>query len=538
MECCGKRRYRRVVGVFTIALSLITPLTLLAGAGTAAAVTFSFTGAEQDFQVPVGVCQVTIDAFGAEGGYAQASAEAEASGPESADVRPSVAGRGGEATATINVAPTTTLRVFVGGQGGTGSTSAIASTGSASASATPGLGGFNGGGDGAAASDQAAAGTSASGLGVGAATGVSSGGGGGASDVRTATGTLADRILVAGGGGGAGGAQGPWASTPPTNGGIRFFDPGLGGEGNSGDGSPGGGTSPGGGGAGGGASSGGAAGAGTGTVATNGVLSAGGTGGSSHGAQSTTATTLSAFAAATAGGGGGGGMFGGGGGGAATVTNGIPEGSGGGGGAGSAFGPPGTVFNDAVRSGSGQVTITPAATGVGCAPTLQVKKVVSGTATVGFTEHVTCTAPAIASQTTATTADVDLAFNPDGTPDPTHPPADWTITNGVWQNQALALIGSTCTLTETTSGGAASVSFTCNWTPSMVESIQGAGCPGTTSDPSATSASVMLEGIGDTGVLTVTNTFPPSPTPTSAPVPPPSTPTPAPAVVAQPAFTG
>jgi hypothetical protein len=187
------------------------------------------------------------------------------------------------------------------------------------------------------------------------------------------------------------------------------------------------------------------------------------------------------------------------------------------------------VFTDAVRSGDGQVTITPAASGVGCAPTLQVRKVVSGIATDGFTEHVTCTAPTIISQATTTTADVDLAFNPDGTPSPTHPPAGWTITNDAWQDQALALIGSTCTVTETTSGGAASTSFTCNWTPSAVQHVEGAGCPGTTSGPNATSASVTLEGIGDAGLLTVTNTFPPPPPPLA---------TPSAAVVVQPTFTG
>ncbi len=532
MERHGQVRHRRLVGLFIVA-SLITPITLLAGAGTATAatVTFSFTGAEQDFQVPAGVCQVTIDAFGAEGGFVQASAESDAagtaaaSGPTTADARSTSPGLGGEAMATINVVPGTTLRVFVGGQGGTGTTSASASAGSASASATLGLGGFNGGGDGAAASDHAAAGTNE--FGVGAATGVSSGGGGGASDVRIATGTLPDRILVAGGGGGAGGAQGPTASTPPPNGFITFFEPGLGGEGNGGNGTAGGGSSPGGGGAGGGSNSGGAAGTGSGTVATNGVLGAGGDGGSSHGTQSTTGTTLSASAAATVGGGGGGGLFGGGGGGAATVTNGIPEGSGGGGGAGSGFGPPGTVFTDAVRSGDGHVTITAAATGVGCAPTLQVRKVVSGTATVGFTEHVTCTAPTSTSQATTATADVDLVFNPDGTPNLENPPAGWTITNAVWQHQALTLVGSTCIVTETASGGAASVSFTCNWTPSAVENVQGAGCPGASSGPNPTSASVTLEGGADTGLLTVTNTFPPHPIPL-----------PASAVVVQPTFTG
>jgi len=532
MECSSQHQRRRLVGLFAVALSLSTPITWLAGAGTAAAapVTFSFTGVEQDFQVPAGVCQVTIDALGAEGGSVQASAEADVAGsasssdPASSDVRSTAPGRGGEAVTTINVVPSTTLRVFVGGQGGTGTTSASASAGSATASATPGLGGFNGGGDGAAASDHAQAGTSE--LDVGAATGVSSGGGGGASDVRISTGTLADRILIAGGGGGAGGAQGPVSSTPPPSVFIRFFAPGLGGEGNGGNGTGGGGSSPGAGGAGGAVGAGGAAGAGSGTAATNGVLGAGGSGGSSHGAQSTTGLALSASAAATAGGGGGGGLFGGGGGGAATVTSGIPEGSGGGGGAGSAFGPPGTTFTDAVRSGDGQVTITPAATGVGCAPTLQVKKVVSGTATVGFTERVACTAPATTSPTT-TTVSVDLAFNRDGIPDPTNQPAGWTITNGVWQNQSLVLVGSICTLTETTSGGAASVSFTCNWTPAAVEGVQGTGCPGTTGGPNATSASVTLEGSGDTALLTVTNTFAP-----------PSPPTPAPAVVVQPTFTG
>jgi hypothetical protein len=147
-------------------------------------------------------------------------------------------------------------------------------------------------------------------------------------------------------------------------------------------------------------------------------------------------------------------------------------------------------------------------------PALQVKKVVSGTASSGFTEQVTCTAPAIASvgaQASTTVVNVSLPFQADGTPDSTSTPSGWTVSNGTWQLADAALTGGTCTVTETGTGGAASVSYSCTWTPGTSDHVAGVGCPGTSSGPSATPASVMFEGNGDVGVLTVTNTFPPPP---------------------------
>jgi hypothetical protein len=122
--------------------------------------TFSYngtTGADgsaQSFTVPAGICTVTVDVYGAQGGSGSATI-----GP---------GGLGGRATATIAVTPDEVLEVRVGGQGLTGGTA--------------GSGGFNGGNGGALSN-------------VG-------GGGGGASDVRQGGDDTADRVVVAGGGGG------------------------------------------------------------------------------------------------------------------------------------------------------------------------------------------------------------------------------------------------------------------------------------------------------------------------------------------------
>lgn len=115
---------------------------------------FGFTGGQQDFIVPTGVTQVTIEALGAQGTTGGAGGEA--------------GGMGGRVEATIAVVPGETLRVFVGGQAG-----------------------FNGGG--------------AGGMGGLANPG---GAGGGGSDVRRAPYGLGDRLIVAGGGGGGGGRNG------------------------------------------------------------------------------------------------------------------------------------------------------------------------------------------------------------------------------------------------------------------------------------------------------------------------------------------
>ncbi len=112
------------------------------------------TVGSHDFEVPVDVCAITVEAFGSQGSGAVVE----------------VAGLGGSATATIPVTPGETLQVNVGGRGGVPT------------------GGFNGGGDGGSTPP---------------ASGV--GGGGGASDVRRGGTDLDDRAVVAGGGGGSGG---------------------------------------------------------------------------------------------------------------------------------------------------------------------------------------------------------------------------------------------------------------------------------------------------------------------------------------------
>lgn len=135
---------------------------LLPASASAFTQTFAFTGAPQIFTVPAGVTQVSVDAFGAQGGQAQ-------DGP--------AGGLGGRAIATIAVTPGEVLQINVGGQPAAGN---------------PAPGGFNGGG--------------ASGTATGAGTLNGGGGGGGASDVRRGGTGLAERVVVAGGGGGGGGS--------------------------------------------------------------------------------------------------------------------------------------------------------------------------------------------------------------------------------------------------------------------------------------------------------------------------------------------
>lgn len=126
--------------------------------------TFSYTGAMQTWTVPAGVCSVTIEVWGAEGGAGNGFGQ--------------YGGLGGYATGTLNVSAGQVLNIFVGGKG-------IDNTNGAA-------GGWNGGG------------VSAQGYtGCGAA-GSLGGSGGGGSDVRVGGTTLNDRIIVAGGGGGGG----------------------------------------------------------------------------------------------------------------------------------------------------------------------------------------------------------------------------------------------------------------------------------------------------------------------------------------------
>ena len=122
--------------------------------------TFNFTGAQQNFVVPGGVTQVTVEAFGAQGGTGFNSGGAGVNG--------------GSVTATIGVTPGETLVIFVGGQGGAGGNNVAGSAG------------FNGGAVGGLAQG--------------------GGGGGGASDVRQGGSALVNRVVVAGGGGGSQGS--------------------------------------------------------------------------------------------------------------------------------------------------------------------------------------------------------------------------------------------------------------------------------------------------------------------------------------------
>jgi hypothetical protein len=140
----------------------------LAGVGTAGAQpttqTFSFTDGAQGFTVPANVCQITVDAFGAQGGDGDIDSQVFG-----------VGALGGRAAATTAVTQGETLLVFVGGAGGDAPNIGI------------GEAGFPDGGDGGSG------GTNAGG-----------GGGGGSSSVRRGTTAL---VLAGAGGGGGGGGQ-------------------------------------------------------------------------------------------------------------------------------------------------------------------------------------------------------------------------------------------------------------------------------------------------------------------------------------------
>jgi hypothetical protein len=119
--------------------------------------TFSYTGAQQSFVVPVCITSMTIDAYGSQGGTSSAAG-----------------GLGGYAKGTASVTAGETLYIYVGGMGGTTLTTVD--------------GGYNGGGS----------------IGQFAGASGSSGAGGGASDVRRGGTALANRIIVGAGGGGSG----------------------------------------------------------------------------------------------------------------------------------------------------------------------------------------------------------------------------------------------------------------------------------------------------------------------------------------------
>src|SRR5688500_18885548 len=94
-------RKRAVTGGF-LALFTLVGWPIAPVSAQADSETFDFTGAPESFTVPECVSQITVDAFGAEGGGFIGTAF------------------GGRATATIDVTPGETLEINVGGRGGDG----------------------------------------------------------------------------------------------------------------------------------------------------------------------------------------------------------------------------------------------------------------------------------------------------------------------------------------------------------------------------------------------------------------------------------
>ncbi|MFA5882945.1 MAG: hypothetical protein WDA60_03755 [Acidimicrobiia bacterium] len=129
----------------------------------------------------------------------------------------------------------------------------------------------------------------------------------------------------------------------------------------------------------------------------------------------------------------------------------------------------------------GSVIIDPAEPGVGCDPILAVAKVVSGPSTTGFTISVTCTrevdrpAEVEATDTEITVDAVALPYDKDGEPVAASGPAGWSVVGGTWVLSDSELIESTCTATETTTGGAETVSYSCAWTAGILDGIPGVG---------------------------------------------------------------
>lgn len=126
---------------------------------------FSYTSSAQNFTIPTGVTQLTINAAGAQGGSGCSG---------NGCTEPSVGGDGGTVAATVGVT-SGPLSILVGGAGGTGNSMGAGGTN-----------GYNGGGTGGSAS--------------GGFPDDGGGGGGGASSVSL-SGTM---LVVAGGGGGGG----------------------------------------------------------------------------------------------------------------------------------------------------------------------------------------------------------------------------------------------------------------------------------------------------------------------------------------------
>ncbi len=291
------RRISYVLSVVALASAGVVATTVGSAGAEPVTTELEYTGATEDFVVPAGVCSLTVDVFGAQGGTG-------ASGESDVDN----GGLGGRATATISVTPGETLTVTVGGAGDPGAAGLDAGFPIGGAP-----GGFPDGGDGGGASSEF----------------INAGGGAGGGSSSVSRGGTP---LVVAGGGGGGGA-------------FSFSGLGVGGAGGGTSGDPGTDGSSAGGGAGGTPDVGGSGGVGSNFAAdapgTDGASFQGGAGG---GADSTNG----------GGGGGGGGLFGGGGGGGVAFN----QGEAGGGGGGSGFGPAGVAYEAGARAGDGVVILS------------------------------------------------------------------------------------------------------------------------------------------------------------------------------------
>jgi hypothetical protein len=162
--------------------------------------------------------------------------------------------------------------------------------------------------------------------------------------------------------------------------------------------------------------------------------------------------------------------------------------------------------------------------------TINVRKVVSGTATTGSSVTLSCLTESV-------------TFNFDATGAPTTADAggaNVAIVDGAWQLTGGADSSPLqCTLNETATGGASSTSWSCDYTNEPIEAAPGAeqviesGCAaasGTGSGPVGLTLASFLEVNSQTADVTFTNTY--------VPLTPIEPITPAPQVVVQPAFTG
>ena len=107
-----------LAGAAALGLAGVSSIGSLAGAAAPSAVVYNFTGAPQQYVVPDGVCSVTVEALGAQGGGGSITTWfAWVAGGHTIFVLPEPSGLGARATSTVSVTPGESLQVDVGGKG-------------------------------------------------------------------------------------------------------------------------------------------------------------------------------------------------------------------------------------------------------------------------------------------------------------------------------------------------------------------------------------------------------------------------------------